>query len=58
MAQQTKAGRTQRGAFIDNEKWEAMRREAFERNCSVSDVLNELLAEALAAREAPKDAKK
>jgi hypothetical protein len=58
MAQQTRAGRTQRGAFIDDEKWEAMRREAFERRCSVSDVLNEVIEAGLKAREEQKDAKK
>lgn len=37
--------------YVDSDLWEVVRREAFERQCSQADVVNELLREALAARE-------
>lgn len=56
-SQTTSSGRTQHSAFIDNALWQQFRQEAFERQCSVADVLDEVLragVEALAARKEPK----
>ena len=51
MAHQTQGGRSQRSVFLDDDLWLQLRKQALDEGRTAADLVNELLREALAARE-------
>ena len=54
MAHQTQGGRSQRSVFLDDDLWLQLRKQALDEGRTAADLVNELLREALAAREEQK----
>lgn len=54
MAHQTQGGRSQRSVFLDDDLWLRLRKQALDEGRTAADLVNELLREALAAREKQK----
>ena len=57
MAHQTQGGRSQRSVFLDDDLWLQLRKQALDEGRTAADLVNELLREALAAREEQKGQK-
>ncbi len=57
MAHQTQGGRSQRSVFLDDDLWLRLRKQALDEGRTAADLVNELLREALAAREEQKGQK-